>query len=66
MGTGTPTGCVISFNQAYTSPPHCVVSWRATPLASQSFTVSTAAVTLTQTATSSNLVDYFCVAPAGA
>lgn len=65
MGTGTPTGCVITFNVAYTTAPHCVVNWRATPLASQSYTVSTTALTLTQTATSSNLVDYACIAPSG-
>ena len=60
MGTGTPTGCVITFNSAKTAAPHCVVTWRATPLASQSYTISTTALTLTQTATSSNLVDYAC------
>ena len=65
MGTGTPTGCVITFNTAYTTAPHCTVTWRATPLASQSYAVSTTAITLTQTATDSNVVDYICVAPAG-
>jgi hypothetical protein len=65
MGTGTPTGCVITFNAAYTSAPNCTVTWRATPLASQSYAVSTTAITLTQTATSSNVVDYRCSAPAG-
>lgn len=65
MGTGTPTGCVITFNVAYTAAPHCVVSWIATPLASQSYATSTAAITLTQTATSSNVVKYACVGQAG-
>lgn len=65
MGTGTPTGCVITFATAYTTAPHCVVTWRATPLASQSYAVSNVAITLTQTATSSNLVDYSCIAPSG-
>jgi hypothetical protein len=65
MGTGTPTGCVITFNVAYTAAPYCVVDWIATPLASQSYAVSTTAITLTQTATSSNKVNYFCVAQAG-
>lgn len=59
MGT-TATGCVITFATAYLTAPHCTVTWRATPLASQSFTVSTAAITLTQTSTSSNLIDYIC------
>lgn len=61
MGTGTPTGCVITFNAAYAAAPHCVVTWRATPLTSQSYAVSTTAITLTQTATSSNIVDYLCM-----
>lgn len=60
MGTGTPTGCVITFNVAYVSAPYCTVTWQATPLASQSYTVSSTAITLTQTATSSNKVNYVC------
>ncbi len=65
MGTSTPTGCVITFAAAYTSAPICVVTWRATPLASQSYAVSTTAITLTQTATSSNKIDYICLAQNG-
>lgn len=65
MGTGTPTGCVITFNVPYTGTPNCVVTWIATPLASQSYAVSATAITLTQTATSSNKVNYMCMAPAG-
>jgi hypothetical protein len=61
MGTGAPTGCVITFAVAYSSAPHCVVTWRATPLATQSYAVSTTAITLTQVATSSNVVDYVCM-----
>lgn len=60
MGTGTPTGCVITFATAYASAPYCVVSWQATPLASQSYSVSATAITLTQTATDSNKVNYVC------
>lgn len=62
MGTGSPTGCVITFNVAYPFAPHCVVTWAATPLASQSYTISTTAITLVQTGTSSNLVNYACFA----
>lgn len=65
MGTGTPTGCVITFSTAYVAAPHCTVTWRGTPLAAQSYAVSTTAITLAQTATSSNLVDYLCVAKSG-
>ena len=61
MGTGAPTGCIITFATAYSTAPHCVVSWRATPLATQSYAVSTTAITLTQVATSSNIVDYVCM-----
>jgi hypothetical protein len=64
MGTSA-TGCVITFNVAYTSTPYCVVSWIATPLASQSYVTSTAAITLTQTSTSGNKVQYICVAQSG-
>lgn len=60
MGT-TATGCVITFNSAKSAAPHCVVTWIATPLASQSYTTSTTAVTLTQTSTSNNVVKYICV-----
>jgi hypothetical protein len=60
MGTGAPTGCIITFNVAYATTPQCVVTWHATPLASQSYTRSTTAITLTQTGTSSNLVSYVC------
>jgi hypothetical protein len=65
MGTGTPTGCVITFAAAYVTAPVCVVTWIATPLASQSYVTSATAITLTQTATSSNKVQYVCVAQSG-
>lgn len=64
MGTSA-TGCVITFNVAYNAAPRCNVTWRATPLASQSYTISASALTLTQTSTSNNLADYTCMAPAG-
>lgn len=64
MGT-TATGCVITFNVAYVAAPHCTVTWQATPLVSQSYTVSNTAITLTQTATSGDLVNYICVAQSG-
>lgn len=65
MGTGTPTGCIITFAAAYTAIPYCVVSWIATPLASQSYVTAAASITLTQTATSSNKVQYICFAQDG-
>lgn len=64
MGTSA-TGCVITFNVAYTGTPYCVVSWIATPLASQSYVTSNAAITTTQTSTSGNKLQYLCLATAG-
>lgn len=63
-GTGTPTGCVITFNAAYTAAPACVVVWR-TNIASMIYDVSATAITLTQTATDSTIVDYHCIARSG-
>src|SRR5262249_25957010 len=60
MGTGTPTSCTLTFANAYSAAPHCVVTWRATPLATQSYAITTTTLVLTQTATSSNVVDYIC------
>jgi hypothetical protein len=65
MGTGTPAGCVATFSTPYNSVPLCTVTWQATPLASQSYAVSATAITLTQTGTSSNKVNYTCVAQQG-
>lgn len=64
MGSSA-TGCTITFNRAYTSAPHCTVTWQATPLASQSYTVSATAITLTQTSASGNKATYQCIAPVG-
>jgi len=64
MGT-TATGCVITFAIAYVTAPYCVVSWQATPLASQSYTISTTAITTVQTSTSNNLLNYHCIAQSG-
>jgi len=65
MGTGSPTACTITFNVAYVSSPFCTVTWQANPLLAQSYAVTTTAITLTQTATSSNKVNYHCTARAG-
>jgi hypothetical protein len=65
MGTASPTGCVITFASAYTgNPALCTVTWQAN-LASQSYAVTNTAITLTQTATSSNKVNYHCAAQNG-
>lgn len=64
MGTSA-TGCVITFNVSYTTAPYCVVTWQATPLASQSYAISATAITLTQTSTSGNKVNYHCIGVSG-
>jgi len=65
MGTGSPAACTITFNVAYVSAPYCVVTWQANPLATQNYSVSTTAITIGQTATSSNKLNYHCIARAG-
>ena len=65
MGTGSPTTCVITFNVAYTSAPFCVVTWQGNPLATQNYTVSNVSITIGQTATSSNKLNYHCIARSG-
>jgi hypothetical protein len=64
MGTGSPTGCTITFNVAYTNVPYCMVTWQSN-LASMAYTVSNSAITLTQTGTSSNKVNYACFGQSG-
>lgn len=64
MGTATPTGCTITFATTYTNAPYCTVTWQ-TNLASMTYTVSASAITLTQTGTSSNKVNYNCIAQSG-
>lgn len=65
MGSGAPTGCVVTFATSYNATPICNVTWQATPLANQSYTVSNTAITLTQTGTSGNKVVYNCTAQVG-
>lgn len=64
MGT-TATGCVITFATTYATAPNCTVIWQATPLASQSYTVTATAITTVQTSTSSNKLNYHCAANVG-
>lgn len=65
-GTGTPTGCVITFAAAYTSTPSCVVvSQTAYATSTPAYTVSTTAITITQAATNSVIYDYICNALTG-
>lgn len=53
------TSVIITFNVPYTVVPFCVAA-SYTQLAAFSFTVSKTAITITQTATSGNLIWYNC------
>lgn len=54
------TSVIITFAVAKTNAPFCVVRSQA-QVASFAYTISTSAITITQTATSGNLIDYICV-----
>ena len=57
MGTGSPASCTITWKTAYgAAPPVCTVTWQSN-LAAMGYTISKSALTLTQTAASSNKVD---------
>jgi len=64
LGT-TATGCVITFAAPYTAVPNCLVVWQGTPLAAQNWTTTAAAITLVQTSTTNNKVNYFCLGQTG-
>ena len=60
VGTASPTSCAIPFAVTKSAAPTCIVGSQ-TQLAAFSWTVSTTAITVTQTATSSNKIAYVCV-----
>jgi hypothetical protein len=64
MGSGSPTSCTMTFNVAYSNAPYCTVTWQHN-LASMIYATATNALTLVQTGTSNNIVDYFCAAQNG-
>lgn len=65
VGTSA-TGCVATFNTAYVSAPSCVVVSETAPATTTpAYSVSTTAITIVQTSTSSNKYDYICVAKSG-
>jgi hypothetical protein len=58
----TATGCVITFAQGgFATAPSCVLSPASGVLASFSYTISTTAITVTQTSSSGNTITYVCV-----
>lgn len=56
----TATSVVITFATVKTNAPFCVVTSQ-TQLAAFAYAISTSAITITQTATSANKIDYVCV-----
>lgn len=58
----TATSIVITFNLSHTNAPFCVVTPQST-LVSFAYTLSNTAITVTQTATSSEKIDYRCSFP---
>ena len=53
------TGCVLTFNKAFATAPHCTVS-SSTGLASLTWTISTTLLTISNSSTSSGKVSYIC------
>lgn len=65
-GTGTPTGCVVTFASAFTATPSCaVVSQTAPATTTPAYTVSTTAITIVQAAGDSRIYNYICSAMQG-
>lgn len=60
-GTTASTSCVVTFGTAFVTAPNCNVSWKTGPLAAMSWTVSTTALTITQTSNASSSIVYTCV-----
>lgn len=62
MGTGSPSGCTLTFDTTHPWPatPSCQVTWRAANLASMQYTNTMTTLSITQTPTSSNTIDYHC------
>lgn len=57
----TATGCIITFARAFAAAPTCVLSPASGVLASFSYTISTTAITVTQTSSSGNTITYICI-----
>lgn len=60
VGTASPTACTITFSAAFSATPFCVVGSNP-QLAAFSWTISTTAIVVTQTATSSNKITWVCM-----
>lgn len=62
MGTAGPTACTLTFANAFTNAPHCVVVARDALILAHVTASSTTAVTFTATAACTSCVlDYICL-----
>lgn len=62
----TASGCTVTFQIAYTAAPSCVVTARTGSVANTfSYTISTTALTVTETGLGGGLFDYNCAATSG-
>lgn len=59
-GAATTT-CTITFNKAFTAAPTCVLGWPAANLASEAWSTTTTAITVTQTSAAGNPISYICI-----
>lgn len=64
MGTGSPTGCVLTFATPFVGVPNCVVTSQS-QITSFAYSLSATAITIVQTGTSSNKANWVCAASAG-
>jgi hypothetical protein len=61
-GTGVFTSCLITFNVAYATAPHCFVNDQTTTLLLKAFPTTTTLTISGATITASDQIDYFCIA----
>lgn len=65
-GSGASTGCVVTFQVPYTVAPVCTVSPESGSITTPfNYTLSTSAITISDSALSSDVFDYICVGLTG-
>lgn len=61
-GSISATGCTLTFANAFTNVPTCVVTNQSLSVVNaMTYTVSTSALTISQTALTGNKIDYICI-----
>ncbi len=60
QGNTSSASCVVTFGTAFVTAPNCSVTWNTGPLAAMSWTTSTTALTITQTAATTSKISYIC------